>query len=51
LDTQAEQAAKFCPSIFDNSQIRHVRRYGRAAGDGHGKHLDHDPIQLDRIMV
>src|ERR1700684_1021530 len=37
FDTHAEDAAKFYTSIFDNSQIRHISRYGEAGRDVHGK--------------
>jgi predicted 3-demethylubiquinone-9 3-methyltransferase (glyoxalase superfamily) len=30
FDTQAEQAATFYTSIFDNSHINHIARYGKA---------------------
>jgi predicted 3-demethylubiquinone-9 3-methyltransferase (glyoxalase superfamily) len=37
FDTQAEDAAKFYTSIFDNSRIRHVSRYSKAGREVHGK--------------
>jgi predicted 3-demethylubiquinone-9 3-methyltransferase (glyoxalase superfamily) len=37
FDTPAEDAAKFYTSIFDNSRIRHVSRYGKAGREVHGK--------------
>jgi predicted 3-demethylubiquinone-9 3-methyltransferase (glyoxalase superfamily) len=37
FDTEAEDAAKFYTSIFDNSRIRHISRYGNAGRDVHGK--------------
>jgi predicted 3-demethylubiquinone-9 3-methyltransferase (glyoxalase superfamily) len=37
FDTQAEDAAKFYTSVFKNSAIKHVRRYGNAGQDVHGK--------------
>jgi predicted 3-demethylubiquinone-9 3-methyltransferase (glyoxalase superfamily) len=37
FDTQAEDAAKFYTSIFDNSRIRHISRYGKAGREVHGK--------------
>ena len=36
FDTQAEEAAKFYTSIFDNSQIKDVHRYGKAGHETHG---------------
>ena len=37
FDTQAEEAAKFYTSIFDNSRIKRISRYGRAGRETHGK--------------
>jgi predicted 3-demethylubiquinone-9 3-methyltransferase (glyoxalase superfamily) len=37
FDTQAEEAANFYTSIFGNSQIKQVSRYGKAGQDVHGK--------------
>jgi predicted 3-demethylubiquinone-9 3-methyltransferase (glyoxalase superfamily) len=37
FDTQAEEAAEFYVSIFDNSRITHVARYGKAGREVHGK--------------
>jgi len=37
FDTQAEEAAKFYVSVFDNSRIKHVSRYGNAGQEIHGK--------------
>ena len=37
FDTQAEEAAKFYTSIFDNSCIRQISRYGNAGREVHGK--------------
>ncbi len=37
FDTQAEDAAKFYTSIFDNSRIRRISRYGKAGREVHGK--------------
>ena len=37
FDTQAEDAAKFYTSIFKNSRIRQVSRYGEAGREVHGK--------------
>lgn len=37
FDTQAEQAAHFYTSIFANSQIRQISRYGKAGRDLHGR--------------
>jgi predicted 3-demethylubiquinone-9 3-methyltransferase (glyoxalase superfamily) len=37
FDTEAEDAAKFYVSIFDNSRIKHVSRYGKAGREVHGK--------------
>jgi predicted 3-demethylubiquinone-9 3-methyltransferase (glyoxalase superfamily) len=37
FDTQAEDAANFYVSIFDNSRIKHVSRYGKAGREVHGK--------------
>jgi predicted 3-demethylubiquinone-9 3-methyltransferase (glyoxalase superfamily) len=36
FDTQAEEAAKFYTSIFDNSRIKQVHRYGKAGHETHG---------------
>jgi predicted 3-demethylubiquinone-9 3-methyltransferase (glyoxalase superfamily) len=36
FDTQAEQAAKFYTSIFKNSHIRHITRYGKAGPRAEG---------------
>lgn len=36
FDTQAEEAAVFYTSIFPNSQINHVSRYGKEGHDVHG---------------
>jgi predicted 3-demethylubiquinone-9 3-methyltransferase (glyoxalase superfamily) len=37
FDTQAEEAAKFYTSVFKNSRIKHVSRYGEAGREVHGK--------------
>jgi len=37
FDTQAEQAAHFYTSIFDNSQIKQISRYGKAGREVHGR--------------
>jgi predicted 3-demethylubiquinone-9 3-methyltransferase (glyoxalase superfamily) len=37
FDTEAEEAAKFYCSIFENSKITHVGRYGEEGHDIHGK--------------
>jgi predicted 3-demethylubiquinone-9 3-methyltransferase (glyoxalase superfamily) len=37
FDTEAEDAAKFYCSIFDNSKIRTVSRYGKGGHEIHGK--------------
>ena len=37
FDTQAEEAAKFYTSLFDNSRIKHISRYGKVGRDVHGK--------------
>ncbi len=37
FDTQAEQAAKFYTSIFENSRIKRISRYGKAGREVHGK--------------
>ena len=36
FDTQAEAAAQFYTSIFDNSRIVRVNRYGKAGREAHG---------------
>jgi predicted 3-demethylubiquinone-9 3-methyltransferase (glyoxalase superfamily) len=37
FDTRAEPAAEFYTSIFGNSRIKHISRYGKAGRDVHGK--------------
>ena len=37
FDTQAEEAANFYTSIFDNGRIKQVSRYGKAGHDVHGR--------------
>ncbi len=37
FDTQAEEAARFYTSVFDNSRIKRVSRYGDAGREVHGK--------------
>jgi predicted 3-demethylubiquinone-9 3-methyltransferase (glyoxalase superfamily) len=37
FDTQAEEAADFYTSVFDNGRIKQVSRYGKAGQDVHGK--------------
>lgn len=37
FDTEAEQAANFYVSVFDNGRIKQVSRYGKAGQDVHGK--------------
>jgi predicted 3-demethylubiquinone-9 3-methyltransferase (glyoxalase superfamily) len=37
FDTQAEEAARFYTSVFKNSRIKHVSRYGEAGREVHGK--------------
>lgn len=37
FDDQAEEAANFYASVFDNSRINHVTRYGEAGHEIHGR--------------
>jgi predicted 3-demethylubiquinone-9 3-methyltransferase (glyoxalase superfamily) len=37
FDTQAQDAAEFYVSVFKNSRIKQVRRYGNAGREVHGK--------------
>jgi predicted 3-demethylubiquinone-9 3-methyltransferase (glyoxalase superfamily) len=37
FDSQAEQAAEFYVSVFENSRIRQINRYGKAGKDTHGR--------------
>jgi predicted 3-demethylubiquinone-9 3-methyltransferase (glyoxalase superfamily) len=37
FDTQAEEAAKFYTSIFENSRITRISRYGKVGREVHGK--------------
>jgi predicted 3-demethylubiquinone-9 3-methyltransferase (glyoxalase superfamily) len=37
FDTQAEEAANFYTSVFKNSRIKHITRYGKAGREVHGK--------------
>src|SRR2546430_1489493 len=37
FDTQAEEAAKFYASVFKNSKIGKISRYGKEGFEGHGK--------------
>ncbi len=37
FDTQAEEAATFYTSIFENSRIKRISRYGNAGREVHGK--------------
>ena len=37
FDTQAEEAAKFYVSIFENSRIKQISRYGKVGRETHGK--------------
>jgi predicted 3-demethylubiquinone-9 3-methyltransferase (glyoxalase superfamily) len=37
FDTQAEDAANFYTSVFENGRIKQVSRYGKAGQDVHGK--------------
>ncbi len=37
FDSQAEEAAKFYISVFENSRIKRIARYGEAGRDAHGK--------------
>jgi predicted 3-demethylubiquinone-9 3-methyltransferase (glyoxalase superfamily) len=37
FDTEAEEAAKFYVSVFENSRIRQISRYGEAGRDVRGK--------------
>ena len=37
FDTQAEEAANFYVSIFKNSEIGHISRYGKAGHEIHGR--------------
>jgi len=37
FDTQAEEAANFYTSVFDNGRIKQVSRYGKAGQDVHGR--------------
>jgi len=37
FDSQAEQAAEFYVSVFENSRIKQINRYGKAGKDTHGR--------------
>ena len=37
FDSQAEQAAEFYVSVFENSRIKQINRYGNAGKDTHGR--------------
>ena len=37
FDTEAEEAARFYVSVFPNSRIGRISRYGKAGQDVHGK--------------
>ena len=37
FDTQAEEAAKFYVSIFENSRLKRISRYGKVGRETHGK--------------
>ncbi|MBL9081800.1 MAG: VOC family protein, partial [Planctomycetales bacterium] len=37
FDTQGEEAATFYTSIFPNSKIGHIERYGEAGKEIHGQ--------------
>jgi predicted 3-demethylubiquinone-9 3-methyltransferase (glyoxalase superfamily) len=37
FDTQAEQAAEFYTSVFENSRIKQINRYSRAGYETHGQ--------------
>ena len=37
FDTEAEEAARFYTSVFENSRITRISRYGKAGRDVHGK--------------
>jgi predicted 3-demethylubiquinone-9 3-methyltransferase (glyoxalase superfamily) len=37
FDSAAEEAAKFYTSVFDNSRIKQISRYGNAGREVHGK--------------
>jgi predicted 3-demethylubiquinone-9 3-methyltransferase (glyoxalase superfamily) len=37
FDTQAEKAAKFYTTVFDNFRIKRISRYGKAGQEQHGK--------------
>jgi predicted 3-demethylubiquinone-9 3-methyltransferase (glyoxalase superfamily) len=37
FDSQAEQAAEFYTSVFENSRIKQINRYGRAGQQTHGR--------------
>lgn len=37
FDSEAEEAAKFYVSVFKNSAIQHISRYGKEGKDIHGK--------------
>jgi len=37
FDTEAEEAAMFYTSVFPNSRIKHISRYGNAGREVHGK--------------
>jgi predicted 3-demethylubiquinone-9 3-methyltransferase (glyoxalase superfamily) len=37
FNTKAEDAANFYRSVFENSKIRTISRYGKEGHEGHGK--------------
>jgi predicted 3-demethylubiquinone-9 3-methyltransferase (glyoxalase superfamily) len=37
FDAEAEEAAKFYVSVFENSRIHHINRHGDAGREVHGK--------------
>jgi predicted 3-demethylubiquinone-9 3-methyltransferase (glyoxalase superfamily) len=36
FDTQAEEAARFYTTVFENARIKEITRYGAAGHDTHG---------------
>ncbi len=41
FDSQAEQAAEFYTSVFRESRIKQINRYGNAGKDAHGREAVH----------
>ena len=51
FDTQAEEAARFYTTVFENARIKEITRYGAAGHDTHGMTAGSVMTKCERAMA